>query len=82
MGFRGAVGRWFDSYLSNRKMFVDICGVKSNMKTIDIGLPQGAVSSPYLVLSLCEVTMHRSSDKLNFIHFADIFKENHCIYVR
>ena len=48
LGFRGAINSWFDSYLSDRQMFVQINDSKSDIKTINIGLPQGAVSILYL----------------------------------
>ena len=40
------------------------------MKTVNIGLSQGAVTSPWL-FSLCVNDTHRCSNKLAFIHFAD-----------
>ena len=40
------------------------------MKCVNSGLPQGAVNSPWL-FSLYVNDMHRSSEKLNFVHFAD-----------
>ena len=70
MGFRGIMNEWFDSYLSNREMYVLANGTKSQVKTINIGLPQGAVTSPWLI-SLYINDMHRCSDKLKFLHFAD-----------
>ena len=70
LGFRGVVGEWFDSYLCNRRMYVDVNGEHSVTRTLNIGLPQGSVTSPYL-FSLYVNDMHRSSDKLSFLHFAD-----------
>ena len=70
LGFRGVVSKWLDSYLTNRKMYVDIDGHRSTTRTLNIGLPQGAVSSTYL-FSLYINDMHRSSEKLDFTHFAD-----------
>ena len=70
LGFRGNVNKFFESYLSNRKMYVCVNGNNSRTATINIGLPQGSVSAPWL-FSLYINDMHRSSKKLNFLHFAD-----------
>ena len=70
LGFRGVVLNWFESYLSDRKMCVDVGGNMSSVKTMNIGLPQGSVSAPYL-FQLYINDMNRSSNKLSFIHFAD-----------
>ena len=70
MGIRGVVRDWFESYLTDRRMFVSTGGVNSDMKTVNIGLPQGTVFSPYL-FSLYVNDMNKSSSKLNFVHFAD-----------
>ena len=60
----------FESYLSDRRMYVRVNDTDSQVKTINIGLPQGAVTSPYL-FSLYINDMHRCSDRLSFLHFAD-----------
>lgn len=70
LGFRGIANQWFASYLSDRKMYVQYDKSTSVTKTLNIGLPQGAVSSPWL-FSLYVNDMHRVSDKLTFVHFAD-----------
>ena len=47
----GVVGRelsWFKSYLSNRKQFCRVNGVDSNIKNIDVGVPQGSCLCPLL----------------------------------
>ena len=45
--------------------------VSITTKTMNVGLPQGAVSSPWL-FSICVNNMHAASDKLTFRHFATI----------
>ncbi len=42
-GIRGTTHEWFSSYLSNRKQYVHINGVKSAQYKIEIGVPQGSV---------------------------------------
>ena len=68
--FRGPTLNFFDSYLTDRRLFVEINGRRSPMKITNIGLPQGAVQSPWM-FSLYINDMHRASDKFKFIHFAD-----------
>ena len=70
LGFRGNVNNMLKSYLSDRKMYVSLNGCNSDIKTVNIGVPQGSVSSAWL-FSLYINDMHRSSKKLKFIHFAD-----------
>ena len=70
LGFRGNILNFFDSYLSDRQMYVSINGHDSTIKTTNIGLPQGSVSATWL-FSLYINDMHRTSNKLKFIHFAD-----------
>ena len=51
-------------------MYIEANGTKSQVKIINIGLPQGAVTSPWL-FSLYINDMHRCSDKFKFLHFAE-----------
>ena len=70
LGFRGMIFNWFTDYLSDRKMCVDVGGNVSSVRSVNIGLPQGSVTSPYC-FSLYLNDMHRSSSKFRFVHFAD-----------
>ena len=64
------LNEWFASYLSDRRMYVQYENSRSVVKTLITGLPQGAVSSPY-IFTLCVNAMHQASDKLTFLQFAD-----------
>ena len=70
IGIRGIANKWFASYLSDRRMYVQHLNSTSATKTMNIGLPQGAVNSPWL-FSIYVNDMHAASDKLTFCHFAD-----------
>ena len=70
-GFRNDVTDFLNSYLSDRKMYVRVNGSDTTVRTTNfIDLPQGSVTSPCLYCLYIN-DMHRTSDKLNFIHFAD-----------
>ena len=52
LGFEKDVVDWFKSYLSNRKMYVEISNSKSEMQTNNIGIPQGSILGPEIFLYL------------------------------
>ena len=48
LGFRGVSNDFLDSYLSNRKQFVDLNGHTSGLLNVVLGLPQGSNLGPLL----------------------------------
>ena len=51
-GFCQLTIRWIESYLSNRKQFVEVSGKRSCDQVINIGTPQGSRLSPLLFIIL------------------------------
>ena len=50
LGIHGLTLQWFKSYLSERKQYVSLDGIISNMLEIAIGVPQGSILGPILFL--------------------------------
>ena len=50
IGFRGKVLNFISSYLENRQQYVSYNNKRSNLKTIEYGVPQGSVLGPLLFL--------------------------------
>ena len=69
-GFRGTFLEFLMSFVRNRKYFVNVNGMNSNSKTVNIGVPQGSTLGPLLFL-LYVNDMINCSSTLNFSQFAD-----------
>ena len=69
-GVRGAILKWFESYLTNRTQYVFYNGVSSDTLRITCGVPQGSVLGPLLFLIYIN-DLPNISEKLQFFLFAD-----------
>ena len=69
-GIRGVASDFLESYLKNRTQYVQFKNEKSYRKNISCGVPQGSILGPLLFISYIN-DMHKVSDLLHFIIFAD-----------
>ena len=49
-GFRGSFLGWLKSYVSNRRCYVEIEGIKSGERVLDVGIQQSSILGPILFL--------------------------------
>ena len=79
-GIRGNIHKWFISYLANRKQFVEVNSVKSDVLGISHGVPQGSILGPLLFLLYIN-DLPNISESLYFLIFADdtnVFLRHKC----
>ena len=69
-GFRGPVQEVMSSYLSNRSQRVRIGNQLSAWKIVGVGVPQGSVLVPLIVI-LCITEITKISSGLDLTLFAD-----------
>ena len=69
-GIRGLALSWLKSYLKNRKCFMAIDDIKSDVLTFNVGVPQGSVLGPILFL-LYVNDLPNISHNLQTVLFAD-----------
>ena len=78
-GIREFALDWFKSYLSDRKQYVHLNGVDTEMEGITCGVPQGSVLGPLFFLIYIN-DLPNISKKIKFYLFADdtnIYLESH-----
>ena len=69
-GFRGKFLELILNFVSNRNYFVNVNGMRSESRTVNIGVPQGSTLGPLLFLLYIN-DMCNSSSEFDFTLFAD-----------
>ena len=68
-GIRGTANRWFRSYLTDRKQYVELNSKKSTTLPLPTGVPQGSILGP--LLFLIYINDLPSAANLKCVSFAD-----------
>ena len=75
LGFKKPVIKWFESYLSNRKLFVLLEGVFSEEGLLTCGVPQGSILGPLLFLIYINDLPQALSETAS-----NLYADDTCIY--
>ena len=71
-GIRGTPHQWFTDYLSNRKQYVSVDNIVSDMTLVKCGIPQGSILGPLLFILFINDIIN-ASKLANFIPMIPIF---------
>ena len=74
IGFKESVIKWLQSYLSNRKSFVTLENVFSDVGLINCGVPQGSILGPLLFLIYVNDLTQVSNETGSYFYADDTFK--------
>ncbi len=69
-GINGASFKLMESYIKNRKQYVEIEGINSEMSTLTTGVPQGSILGPLLFIIYIN-DIANSSKIFDFVIYAD-----------